>query len=82
LPKSEQELVRNDDVREGKTAMNFLNNLSDDQMALVMCVGALLTCGLLMSLSHFIGTARQEDPEVRLSVPESKDSDQSQRKAA
>ena len=62
--------------------MNFLNHLSDDQMALVMCVGALLTCGLMMSLSHFLGASRREEPEVRLSVPESKDSDQSQRKAA
>jgi hypothetical protein len=62
--------------------MNFLNHLTDDQMALVMCFGALLICGLLMSVSHFLGGSRVEDPEVRLSVPESKDSDQSHRKAA
>lgn len=62
--------------------MNFLNHLTDDQMALVMCVGALLICGLLMSLSHFIGASREDESEIRLSVPKSKDSDQSQRKAA
>lgn len=62
--------------------MNMLNNLTDDQMALVMCLGALLICGLLMSLSHVIGASRTEDSEVSLPVPDSKDSDQSQRKAA
>jgi hypothetical protein len=33
-------------------------------------------------VSHFLGGSRVEDQEVRLSVPESKDSDQSHRKAA
>jgi hypothetical protein len=62
--------------------MNIFSHLSDDQMALVLCVGALVICGLMMSLSHYIGSNSRKDADVSLPVSKSKDSEQSQRKAA
>ena len=62
--------------------METISNLSDDQMALIMCVGAILCCGLIMSLSHYIGSTNESDEAPQLRVPEPKDSDQSKRKAA
>ena len=35
------------------------NHLSDDQWALIGCAAALLLCGTFMSLSYFIGRARE-----------------------
>lgn len=35
--------------------MDLFNNMTDDQIALFGCVTALLTCGLMMSLSFYIG---------------------------
>ena len=35
--------------------MDFFTTLGDDEIALLGCVGALLVCGTLMSVSYFIG---------------------------
>lgn len=35
------------------------NQLSDDQWALIACAAAVILCGTIMSLSYFIGQARQ-----------------------
>ena len=35
--------------------MDFFSTLGDDEIALLGCVGALLVCGTLMSVSYFIG---------------------------
>ena len=35
--------------------MDLLQNLSDDQTALVGCFAALLSAGLVMSLSYYLG---------------------------
>ncbi len=46
--------------------MEFLNGLSDDQTALIGCVGALIVCGTLMSLSYYVGQLfqkTQQSPE-------------------
>ena len=38
--------------------MEFLSGLTDDQTALIGCVVALAACGLALTLSSFIGQAR------------------------
>ena len=38
--------------------MEFLKNLSDDQIALLGCLIALVSTGSLMSLSYYIGRGR------------------------
>lgn len=35
--------------------LDFINSLSDDQFAILGCVTALLICGIVMSLSYYIG---------------------------
>lgn len=37
--------------------MEILSGLNDNQEALLMCGAALLGCGLIMSLSYFIGAS-------------------------
>jgi hypothetical protein len=40
--------------------MEFLSNLSDDQMALWGCATALVSTGSLMCLSYYIGRGRMQ----------------------
>jgi hypothetical protein len=40
--------------------MEFLSNLSDDQIALLGCATALVSTGSLMCLSYFIGRGRMQ----------------------
>ncbi len=63
--------------------MDFFSGLSDNQAALVMCVGALFGCGLLMSLSYYIGAGRRRDEAstLRVSTGEAAERDD-RRKAA
>lgn len=61
--------------------MEIFSGLSDNQTALVMCGAALLVCGSIMSLSHFIGRAGRPDESVAGAV-EAPHEDDSQRKAA
>jgi len=63
--------------------MDALSGLSDDQMALVMCFGAFFGCGIIMSLSYYIGAERKEDEELRILLDKQQDqSEESHRKAA
>ncbi|MCA9112669.1 MAG: hypothetical protein KDA52_22145 [Planctomycetaceae bacterium] len=41
--------------------MDLLQNLTDDQTALLGCFAALTASGLLMSLSYYIGQLNQAD---------------------
>jgi hypothetical protein len=45
--------------------MDILNNLSDDQLALLGCMGALLISGTIMCLSYYVGPARSAAPAIR-----------------
>jgi len=74
LPSIFQEEIKN---------MDALSGLTDDQMALLMCFGAFFGCGLIMSLSYYIGTDRGQDEEVRILMENKQgQSEESQRKAA
>ena len=60
--------------------MDLFSNLSDDQLALVGCAGALLVSGVLMSLSVRIRRSKVKpaavpEPPVRESVPMHSDKD-------
>jgi len=44
--------------------MEFLSNLSDDQIALLGCATALVSTGSLMCLSYFIGRGRMQASRV------------------
>lgn len=49
--------------------MEFMSGLTDDQTALVGCVVALMVCGLAMTLSGFLGQAREGSrPQRTLSM--------------
>ena len=39
--------------------MEFINNLSDDQIALTGCVAALILSGIMTSVGHTIGQLRK-----------------------
>jgi len=45
--------------------LNFLQNSSDDQTAILGCVAALAAAGLVMYLSYFVGPARQIELAAR-----------------
>lgn len=62
--------------------MDFLSGLSDNQAALVMCVGALFGCGVLMSLSYYIGAGRRRDETPTLRVPAGETADRDDRRKA
>lgn len=62
--------------------MDILSGLSDDQMALVMCVGALIGCGLMMSLSYYLGSHREDEAEIHIPLGDEEDRDDSFRRAA
>jgi hypothetical protein len=48
--------------------MEFLSNLSDDQIALLGCATALVSTGSLMCLSYFIGRGRMQASRASLSA--------------
>lgn len=63
--------------------MDAISGMTDDQMALVMCFGAFFGCGIIMSLSYYIGAERREDEELRILLENKQDqSEESHRKAA
>lgn len=62
--------------------MEIISGLTDDQMALLMCIGALLGCGAIMSLSFYIGTDRREDQEIHILRNDQDQSEETKRKAA
>ncbi|MBD3676038.1 MAG: hypothetical protein HUJ26_21220 [Planctomycetaceae bacterium] len=63
--------------------MDALSGLTDDQMALVMCLGAFFGCGIIMSLSYYIGTDGRQDEELRILMETQQDqSEESHQKAA
>jgi len=63
--------------------MEIMSGLTDDQMALVMCVGAFFGCGIIMSLSYYIGAERREDEELRILLESQEEqSEESHQKAA
>lgn len=62
--------------------MEVISGLTDDQMALLMCIGALFGCGAIMSLSYYIGTDRREDQEIHVLRNEQDQAEDSSRKAA
>jgi hypothetical protein len=45
--------------------MELLNNLSDDQLALLGCFAAFLISATIMSLSYYAGPARKAAPAPR-----------------
>jgi hypothetical protein len=45
--------------------MELLNNLSDDQLALLGCFVALIVSATIMSLSYYVGPARKTAPAPR-----------------
>lgn len=45
--------------------MDILNNLSDDQLALLGCMAALLVSATIMCLSYYVGPARNAKPVTR-----------------
>jgi len=65
--------------------MEIMSGLTDDQMAIVMCVGAVLGCGLMMSLGFYLGADSRENQEIRILTDQSPlvdQSEESKRKAA
>ena len=62
--------------------MDVLSGMSDDQMAILMCVAAVMGCALVMSLSYYIGAERREDEELRILLDQQDQSEESHRKAA
>jgi hypothetical protein len=53
-------------VSSGRDSMlNLLQSASDDQVALLGCVGALAAAGMLMYLSYFIGPARRREQAIQ-----------------
>ena len=62
--------------------MDVLSGLTDDQMALVICCGALFGCGAIMSLSYYIGSDRREDQEIRILRDVRDQAEETKRKAA
>lgn len=46
--------------------MGFLETLTDDQLAILGCLGAMLGCALLMSLSYYFGRPVAEERTVAL----------------
>jgi|GEM_PF-1662947 hypothetical protein len=63
--------------------MDAISGMTDDQMALVMCFGAFFGCGIIMSLSYYIGAERREDEELRILLENKQDqSEESHQKAA
>jgi hypothetical protein len=73
--------------------MDFLSEFSDDQIALIGCFVALVSCGGIVSLSHYLGghsrskrggsqqAAESRDNRLRIARSTSK-VNQSRRKAA
>jgi hypothetical protein len=48
-----------------------------------MCFGAFFGCGIIMSLSYYIGAERREDEELRILLENKQDqSEESHQKAA
>jgi hypothetical protein len=45
--------------------MELMSGLTDDQTALAGCVIALVVCGVVMTLSSFVGRARQTGNSAR-----------------
>lgn len=45
---------------------DLLQQASDDQLALILCFAAMLTCGLIMHFSHYVGrlAGRGQTPQV------------------
>ena len=62
--------------------MEILSGLTDDQMALLMCIGALFGCGAIMSLSYYIGTDQREDQEIHILRKDQDQPEETRRKAA
>jgi len=70
--------------------MEIFRNLTDDQLALLGCVVALVFSGTVMALSHFIGRARREDrlrdgqtqDTIRASIPEEREAAPERRRVA
>ena len=62
--------------------MEILSGLTDDQMALLMCIGALFGCGAIMSLSYYIGTDQREDQEIHILRNDQDQPEETRRKAA
>jgi hypothetical protein len=49
--------------------MEFFQQLSDDQIALLGCAAALATTGSIMCLSYFIGRDRTQSSQPATHVP-------------
>jgi hypothetical protein len=69
-------------TRKDFETMDVLSGLTDDQMALLMCVGALFGCGAIMSLSYYIGSDRREDQEIRILRNDRDQAEETKQKAA
>lgn len=62
--------------------MDVFSGLTDDQMALLMCAGALAACGLMMTISYYIGGHHRPAEEIRIPLTDRDDREDSHRKAA
>jgi len=49
--------------------MELLNTMSDDQIAMSGCVAALIICGLVMSLSFYVGQFFNNRQTKRVTTP-------------
>jgi len=50
--------------------MDMLSHLTDDQIALLGCAGALILSGTAMSLSYYVGRFRSRTSHSQPSAPE------------
>jgi hypothetical protein len=67
--------------------MNLTQMFTDDQIAVLCCLGALTVCGLIAAISYHVGPAGREDRRLnradRRITPESDlNTDNGQRRAA
>ncbi len=62
--------------------MDLLQNLSDDQTALLGCFAALTASGLLMSLSYYVGQWNQSDKLTTHRLPQRQTEEPRKNKAA
>lgn len=62
--------------------MELFQNLSDDQTALLGCFAALVTSGLLMSVSYYVGQWNQTEKVTTHRLPQRQTDENRTNKAA
>jgi hypothetical protein len=83
-PAREIELDASATAAEKDSRMEYLNTLSDDQLALLGCAVAFIVSATIMSLSYYVGPSRNNRPTIHKlpHVERMKQQQGEQRKAA